>query len=302
MPDLQRFINSSFSIDLVAAIGRSLPLPVGLCLADFIAGQIARQRNLKIVRAVRANQWIVSGRSLSGDELDRAVRATFQQSARVIFHLYHYLHNPEETRRAIVLDDAAQKLLARPEFDQRGLIVAGLHISSFDLGLQSICEQGLKPMILTLPDPRGSQRKEYERRRNMGMNLVPTSVAALRQALKYLERGGLVLTGVDRPIPDPTARPLFFGQPSALPVHHIFLATKARVPIVSMASFAHPDGSYHVHTSEPIEMEYFPDHAQTMLVNAERVLKVAETYIKQAPHQWTISLPVWPQLLDSVPN
>jgi lauroyl/myristoyl acyltransferase len=63
-----------------------------------------------------------------------------------------------------------------------------------------------------------------------------------------------------------------------------------------------PDGRYTVIKSHPIEMEPHPDRQVEMLRNAEKVLSIAETLIRKVPYQWTISLPVWPEALEQVPD
>jgi lauroyl/myristoyl acyltransferase len=299
--DLQRINDSPFVIRLISTLGGALPLRAGHALADFVAGRIAGRRDSRMIRAVRANQWVVRGESLEKGGLDRAVRETLQQSARSIFDLYHYIRDTEATERLIVLDETTRGLAARPEFDRRGLVVVGLHLSNFDLVLQWLCRQGLRPLVLTIPDPQGGRRTEFERRRKMGMNLVPASVGAIRQSLRHLQQGGVVLTGIDRPIPEPKACPRFFGRPAALPTHAVFLATSARVPVIVMVTNQQPDGKYHVLTSEPIEMDPGTDRDAGALRNAEKVLGMAEKFIRQAPQQWSVSLPVWPETLDLVP-
>jgi len=251
-----------------------------------------------MIRTVRANQWVVRGENLEKEALDRAVLETLRHSARSIFDLYHYTENPRATGRLIVLDAATRALIRRPEFDKRGLMLVGLHMSSYDLVVQWIVQQGMKPLVLTIPNPQGGRRQEYEARKKIGMNLVPASFAALRQALRHLQQGGVVATGIDRPIPAPKVRPRFFGRPAALPVHYISLAVKARVPVRIIFPNLQPDGKYHVLTSDPIEMDPHPDRATEEIQNAEKVLGVAEGFIRQAPHQWSISLPVWPEALD----
>jgi hypothetical protein len=62
-----------------------------------------------------------------------------------------------------------------------------------------------------------------------------------------------------------------------------------------------PDGTYHTMTSEPIEMERRASREDELIVNAEKVLRVAEGFIRQEPGQWTVSLPVWPETLKLVP-
>jgi len=300
--ETQQIINSSFGVSLASALGRGIPPWLGHRLANFVAERIAARRNSKMVRAVRANQWVISGEKLESAALDEAVRQTFRNAARSIFDLYHYIHDAAAPDRLIVLDQGIQQLFERQEFGPRGLVVAGLHISSFDFVLQALHLRGFRPMVLTIPDPSSGRRVEFEMRKRTGMNLIPASVNALRQAIKYLQQGGVVLTGIDRPIPDAKYRPRFFGRPASLPTHHVYLAMRAHVPVMIMVTNPQLDGRYTVIKSQPIEMESHPDRQVEMLRNAEKVLSIAETFIQKVPHQWTISLPVWPEALEQVPD
>ena len=302
MISLQQVINSSLSLRLVSSLAQRLSPRAGYRIADFAAKLIARQRNSRLVRAVRANQWVVHGEAMEGEALDRVVGGTFQYWARCIFDLYHYLEDPEATSRLVVLEPSFHPLARRSEFDRRGVLVAGLHLSNFDLILQWLCRQGLKPLVLTIPNPQGGRRTEYEIRRRTGMNLLPVSMGAFRHAVKYLLQGGMVVTGIDRPIPAPEVCPRFFGRPAALHMHHVFLATKARVPVILAIANLQEDGKYHVFASEPIEMEPDPDPDRETLRNAERVLAVAEQFIRECPQQWSVPLPVWPEVMSLVPK
>ena len=302
MVNVQQLINSSLSLRLASALARSLPRQVGYPVAYFIAEQIARRRDSKVVQAMRANQWVIQGQCLDAAALDEAVRETLRYSARCIFDIYHYIHDLDATGKLIVLEPSFRKIADRPEFDDCGLMVVGLHISNFDLVLQWICQRGLKPLILTIPDPQGARRLEYEMRKRTGMNLLPASVSALKRAIKHLQQGGMVLTGADRPVPDPEVCPSFFGCTAALPVHHVFLATRAHVPLVVAVTYLDADGKYHAIASDLIEMDHYPNHEMGLLRNAEKVLVVAEQFIQQVPLQWSVPLPVWPQILDLVPS
>ena len=279
-----------------------MPPQLGYRIAYGLAEQIAHRRNSGLVRAIRLNQWVASRESLQGGALDRAVRDTLRYSAHSLFDLYHYTHDFDATRRLIVFDASFEIIARRAEFDEFGLVVAGLHLSNFDLVLQWLCKNGLIPLVLTIPNPKGGRRMEYEIRKRTGMNLIPASVGAIKQALKHLQRGGMVLTGIDRPIDKSEVCPRFFGRPAALPIHHIFLASKACAPVVITAAYLQPDGKYHVFASDPIEMKPYPDTSERILRNAEKVLAVAETFIQRSPQQWSVPLPVWPGVTDQVPN
>lgn len=299
--DLQSIINSPFGVGLASFIGRRIPPSVGYRIASLAAEGIASRRQSRLVRGIRINQWMIRGGNLDKEALDQAVCDNLESIAHSLYSLYHYIDNPQAINDLVDLNPVARNLVERPEFGERGLMLVGLHLSNFDLVLQSMCKQGLKAFVLTIPDPQGGHRMEYEMRKRTGMNLVPASVSALRNAVKYLEQGGVVLTGIDRPIPDPKARPTFFGRASSLPIHHIYLAMKVSVPVMVIAARLGRDGCYHVTTSEPIEMESYADHEIGSVRNAERVLKEAEKFILQAPEQWNMSLPVWPDLMEGVP-
>jgi lauroyl/myristoyl acyltransferase len=299
--NLQRINDSPLTIRLISALCRMLPIRVGRSVANLIARIIASKRDSRLVRAVRSNQWIVRGESPGQEALDQAVLETLRVSAHSIFDLYHFVNDLKATQRLIVMEETTRELLKRPEFDKQGLMLVGLHMSCFDLVLQELYRQGLHPLALTIPDPQGGRRVEYERRKKTGMNFLPGSVVAIRQALRHLQLGGVVMTGIDRPIPDPKAFPRFFDRPAMLPMHHIFLAIKAQVPIRVIVANKQLDGKYHVLTSELIEMETTPKWEMEAVHNAEKVLRVAERYIRAEPQQWSVPLPVWPETMSLVP-
>lgn len=300
--NLQQIINSPFAIQLVSMLARFTPEGVGYSLCDRIGNWIAGRRTSTLTRAVRTNQWVARGANLGQHELDRAVRETFRSNARDIYTLYHNLHNPQAMQDRIVLPQKERALVDRPRYGSRGLVLVGLHLSNFDFVLQSLCHQGFSGMVFTIPNPQGGRRVEFELRKRTGMNLVAASVAALRNAVKHLERGGTVLTGADHPAQEVKICPRFFGFEASLPTHYVSLALKARVPVILMVTIQRPDGKYHVMSSEPIEMEPDPDHNREILRNAENVLKQAEALIRLAPGQWNVPLPVWPALLDITPG
>ena len=226
--DLQQVINSPITVSLASFLGRVIPPGIGYPICDLIANWVASRRDSKVIQAVRVNQWMVHGANLEKEALDKAVWETFRNNARNLYDLYHYIENPEATQRIISLSPAARELVERPEFGDRGLVIIGLHLSNFDLVLQSICRQGFKIMVLTIPDPQGGRRVEYEMRRRTGINLVPASLSALRQAVKHLERGGMVLTGMDRPVPNPKILPT--GSSAAPRLFPFILCTWRRKP------------------------------------------------------------------------
>lgn len=84
-------------------------------------------------------------------------------------------------------------------------------------------------------------------------------------------------------------------------MHHIFMALKAEVPVQIFVAHYREDGRYHVLSSPVIEMERHPNREKEALLNAEKVLSMAEDYIRRVPEQWSVPLAVWPDLIDRPP-
>ena len=299
---IEQFINSPAGLRIAHSISRVTTPKVGYIIANLAAKAIVSLRHSAPVRAVRANQWVIAGEKGSPQYLDQAVQEVFQYSARSIYELYHCLQQPAVLGQMFTIDPSFQAVFERREFDQRGLMVAGLHMAGFDLGLQWLCLSGFKPLVLTLPDPEGGRRLEYDTRRKTGVNLVPTSFTGMRQAFHHLQHGGMVLTGVDRPVTEGELCPRFFGRPSALPTHYVSLALKTQVPIVVIATRLDADGRYHIHASPVIEPGSFSTEEGNLLSVTENVLSVIEGFIRKTPRQWLISLPVWPDIMSAVPG
>jgi lauroyl/myristoyl acyltransferase len=300
--DPRNTINSPLGLSIALLIGRYTPNRLGHRMVNVAADLISARKDWNMVRAARLNQWVVRGGNLNQAALDEVVRQNFRTTARSIFDLYHNINNPEVFSQIIEVHPMAAELLQRPEFAERGLVVAAVHMSNFDFIGQAAGMAGVKAMFLGLPDMHPGYRKQLEMRKEKGMNIVPTSSGAIKQAVKYLRDGGVVMTGIDRPNESYPYRPLFFGRPAALPIHHIFLALKAKVPVLVGSVIWRTDGKYHFLFSEPIEMQPHPDRHQEILQNAEDVLLIAEGFIRHDPSQWSMTFPVWPDVMDQVPE
>lgn len=295
--DARNIINSPYGLNLANFIARYTPNWLGYRIAIWAADFISSQRNWKMVRAARCNQWVVHNEHLEGRALDWAVHQNFRRIADSIFDLYHNLDKPAAFLELIEPHPVAIQLIQRSEFSERGLVVAGVHLSNFDLVFQMGGLAGIKALALTLPELSAGYQKQLEMRVKKGMHLLRASVGNIKHTINHLKAGGTVITGIDRPDESYTYRPIFFGRPAAVPIHHVFLALKARVPILVAATIKRPDGKYHFLFTEPIEMEYHGDRETEIIINAERVLQEAEKFIRLDPSQWSMTFPVWPDMI-----
>jgi KDO2-lipid IV(A) lauroyltransferase len=253
-----------------------------------------------MVRVVRANQWVVQGAQASTQQLDCAVRETFRHTARCIYDLYHSRGSKEAMLRLVDITPEAAAMIERTRSRRAGTVIVGVHLSNFDLVMQAAGMYGLDVQVISISQPESGYQLQNDLRRQFGLEITPASVASLKRAIERLQAGGSVLTGLDRPTKEGKYRPQFFGRPAFLPVHHIYLAMKAQVPVYVFAATFGADGRYHIHASGPVQMRSYADHRMAVERNAEAVLQVAENFIRQAPQQWAMFFPVWPEALQEI--
>jgi KDO2-lipid IV(A) lauroyltransferase len=292
----QSRITSASAVRLAYVVCRLLPLRIGYPFARFLAGRIAARPDTPVVQALRINQWVID--PSCRDRLDETVRECLGYLGIGFYQLFRSFGRPQAMQDLVEFTPWVDELIERSRQNRYGLMVAGLHMSGFDLCSQTIYQRGLHALGLTLPEKNANEtiNWQHDLRRRSGMELVAPTIGNLRLALERLQAGGMVLTGIDRPMPGLKYTPQFFGRPAQLPTHHIYLALKARVPIVVVGAEFRADGCYHLLTSPEVHLQPETDHRREMLSNAERVLEAAEQIICQAPRQWTVPYPLWPEV------
>lgn len=277
-------------------LARSMPPRLGRRLALIGADIISGRRGLAMVQAVRTNQYVASGQSLTPDELDHSVRKAYRYAARFIFDTYHYMDKELTAESLVRIEPRFDSLMERMRDKQQGTVIVIVHTGNPDLAIRTAASQGMRLLGLATNRPGRGYQWQNAMRNLGGVETLAASVDSMRRAIQWLDEGGTVATGVDRPMPESGYKPCFFGHRAAMPVHYASLAMKAKVPIFMVAAYLKEDGSYSAEISDPIEMKQGGDRRATILENAERVLSFAEHYISRYREQWMMFYPVWPDV------
>ncbi|MDZ4167949.1 MAG: lysophospholipid acyltransferase family protein [Coriobacteriia bacterium] len=281
---------------IALGIGRALPRRAALPLVDFVAGRMASDATSALARAVRSNQYVVSGGTLVGTALDEAARENVRQMAGFLYDLYHVLGIAEAEDAIFIRDEVFEEFLER-ERASGPYVYVGVHLGNFDLLGRVLGRSGWRMQVLSVPDPNGGYQWQNDMRDEVGFDVTPVSLESLRAAARRLEAGGSVLTGLDRPLPESDKlRPRFFGHEAPLPLLHVRLAMRARVPVIAFTAPRMPDGRYRLLASGPIPMEGDRVTPEALLANAERCLEPAERWIAEYPRQWAMPHAVWPDV------
>ena len=300
---MNSIFTSNIGVRAALLAGGALPASFTRKLGTWAADRLASRKSSPMVRAVRANQWVVRGERLSTLELEQAVRDVFRQSAVGLADLYHAFRRPEELLRLAPRFPEMDALIRRSQEKKNPAVVVISHSSNFDLFLLAHSMRGLAGQVLTYAQPTGGYQIQNEIRaaHSSSIQVTPINQRALRMAIENLRHGGTVYTGVDRPEDTNGMELSFFGRSAWLPVGHVRLAMKVGVPIIVIAVFHSPDGFYRALISEPLAMEVNRDPRLAIKQNAQQVLDVLSGFILRAPEQWLMFYPVWPEALKQMP-
>ncbi len=288
----------AFGTGVGVLLGQGLPPVLGYPVARLIAHAVGLFPRGAAFCALRLNQWIVSGKQLTGKSLDKAVRQVFLNQATALYDFYHALDRPRQAEKQVSFTPAFSRLVEECKRGGQPTILLTTHLSGFNLGGLRMAQQGLKFLTLAVPNPTRGYTWQNELRNRRGLEVVPFTVEALGLARERLKAGGTVLTGIDRPMANPTYTPRFFGHPSALPVAYIRLALKSAARVFVVGFTTREDHTYEIDASEQVMME--PGGADELVRNAEAVLRRAEEFIRRDPRQWMMFFPVWPGELGSL--
>jgi lauroyl/myristoyl acyltransferase len=297
--NFQNLINSRFGVGSALLLGQLTPRFVGYPIARGIAGWFSTSPSSTLVKAMRVNQWVAHKESLTPEQLDDLVKSVFANSGRSLYDLYHNLHSSRLINNMVDYSDNFSSMLEKYHSSGRGAIIVAPHLGSFDIGGLALATRKVQFQTLSYPNPGDGYQLQNYIREKYGLYITPMSVSSMREAEQRLREAGMVLTGLDRPLPGSKYTPRFFGKATALPVSYIPMAIKNNVPVAVVCCYS--DGKrYILDASEMIEMVSYKDRQEEIEHNAEQVLVEAEKMILAHPEQWFMYYPLWPELTGSI--
>lgn len=294
--DCKSFCARGWSTRLAFYVGKFAPLPVGYAIADLTARFLVTTKP-RLYHNVYDNQRRVLGESAPPAVIHNNVHAVFRHAARSYCEIFNNLGWGRTSMRdfvpPITFLPSSWQNLQTAKASGKGLFLLGCHLSNFDLAGMAFSQAiWTRPQVVSLPNPPEGFRFFNQLRARTGMYVTPSSPAALREALSRLRRGGVVITGVDRPISGEGPPISFFGAPALLPTGYIRLALRTRC-LVATIGCVQKAGNYHIIVNPPMEMVDTGDVAQDVIRNARRVLTELEGLIQRNPEQWMMFVPVW---------
>ena len=294
---LQRLLSSRLVTGAGMFLSQHVPPFIGYAIADLIAGLINWLKP-DVYWVAYANMRQVVGPEVDEKTLHRLIRQCFHNNARNDYDLWRQMiQGAEAIRAAVHVPPDARAHVEQALQRGKGVIIVGTHTGNFDLGILALAAHGLEIQVLGLAaPPAGGFDLMDQMRARAGVHLTSINVQSLRQAIKRLRAGGVVLTGVDRPVGDAGQWVEFFGRPAPLPTGHVRLALKTDAAIVVAGTYRETHGHTTVRLSPPLEMIRTGDQDEDLQINLRRVTAWLEKFIRARPEQWAMFVPVWPEV------
>jgi len=150
--NLQAIVNSRRAGKLALFLSRKMPPAMGYRLAGWIAGRLAAQPQMPMVQAIQINQWVVSNGTIEPGQMQPVLADCLGYVARAYYELFHYWGDIPAMQQRVVFTPEIDEVIERSRQGKYGVVIAGLHMSGFDLVAQAAAYRGLRGLALSLPE------------------------------------------------------------------------------------------------------------------------------------------------------
>ena len=290
----QEWVEGKWAVHLGLWIGQHMSRRFGYALSRRVADGVVRLKP-EVYRKVEDNLRQVVGPEVGKTALQSMVHAMFEHAGQTYYDFFHAIGQPREALATAVRIPRSLIALLRAKQDAgRGVLLLGVHMSNFDLGILAVGAHDLPALVLSLGGPQDGFGLLNDLRRMDGFEVTPLAPLALRGAIRRLRSGGLVMTGADRPaLGDDDLIP-FFGRPARLPLGPARLALMTDATVLLGACYRDPEEGYVLHVTGPVEMVDTGDRKADAIASTRRLAEVMETYIRARPTQWLMFHRLWP--------
>ncbi len=231
----------------------------------------------------------------SDPRVRHSVRGAFRTNALNIVDLLRVPHLVEEDyAKRLKVVPGSWEILEEAVAARKGAILITAHLGPFDLVGSALRTRGYPLSALTA---RTTNRMVFHGitflRSSHDMRVIEASSGGLRDIIRLLQRGEMVILLSDRDFFLSGRDAIFFGEPTTLPIGAVRLARDTGAPIIPF--FAHREGRRTRMTVRPPISVRCSDNRNADIADALKVVAMElEQAIGEAPDQWVLFQRVWP--------
>lgn len=177
----------------------------------------------------------------------------------------------------------------------RGVILGLPHLGSWDYGGAALAAMGYPMTVVVEPVPNEALFAWFvERRRAMGLSVVPLGPGAASTLAGVLRTGGLVGLVCDRDLVGRGVAVPFFGEETTLPAGPATLALRTGAALLPTAVLDEPRGRHRGVLRPALDTTRKGALADDVARITAELAAEMEGLIRRAPEQWHLFQPNWP--------
>ncbi len=242
---------------------------------------------------VRRNlSTILRGRT---EGLALLAREVFREGARYYYDTFRApALSDDELEREITLEgwENLQKGLQ----EGKGVLLVSAHLGSPALVVQILAVRHCKvTSVVERVRPQRLLDLMIRVRGCRGIRLIPFSSTIANTLAEALRRNEIVGLVVDRDTQRSGVPVEFFGAETTMPAGPVMIALRTGAALVPAFTYRRKGGGFVGRIEEPLELVRTGRLREELRANTQRLAAVLERAIAEAPEQWIVFEPVWPE-------
>lgn len=238
-------------------------------------------------------------RLLPGASRRQVAHSARRAAIAVAKNYYDLFRLPSMSREQLItyFDGRGVGNLAEAYARGKGVIIVAPHLGSYNLVPSYVSTLGYPTVAVVehIHDPR-LHDYFFRLRGNQGVQLLTTGPEDVRNILRALRDGKIVLMLADRNVGTSSDEVTFFGERTMLPAGPALIARRTGAALL-------PAYSYRVGNTRSVAVglpavrlpEIIGTAEQRRAADTQAVAHLLERMILEAPDQWAILQPVWPR-------
>ncbi len=271
-----------------------LPTPAAYFIADGVGTAMYYLRP-GLRRNVQSNMRHVMGADAPAGDVRATSRRVMRNAARYYADLVcsprldmkrffeeriNFLSGFEEVKQAIATG--------------RGVIVVSAHYGNPETVLQCASAFDIQTFALTEPlQPQRLSDLVQKLRAAHGQVFRPLSLAAVREAIRWLRDGGVLPLLCDRDIQNSGMTLPFFGEETRVPTGAAELALRTGALVIPMFCRRTKGGRFDIFAEPVFEPVSTGNHEEDVRTNTLKIIGAIERCVREDPGQWIVLESVW---------
>lgn len=230
---------------------------------------------------------IAFGQEKSPEEIRQIAFDCFENMAKMATEFMLFLEHRHLIDKYISVEglENLDKALAKG----KGVVALSAHFGNFPLMIVRLALKGYKfRTVLRVMRDNWVNQYFHKKRESVGVGSVYTQPReqCVRDSLETLRNKEILFIQLDQNFGTNGIFVDFFGKKAATAKGTIVFALRAEAPIVPMFIYRNKDNTQHVVIEPEVEILEGKDLEETIQLNAQKLTKIIEDYIRKHPADW----------------